>query len=863
MGLLDDIVNRQNQKRANSFVEKIKTKSDSEIEQEFLNTKEFQNNEIVLSHIFFNNPSLIRILPLEFQVNRINSNLSMFKYGSPEAQKELVSKWIHENKLFMNAGVINLSDQELDEYIKIYFKQKEDVANLYMSDLSRVVRVLSENDLKQTEDIIKSIKDKLIDKQWEFVIEVNPSFIKYASEAVQKEHSTDEKYISYLSGSARNNYIDVQVDKINEDLSLLDEMDPDVQARYIKDNTYLINYLSIETLINVLKYDSNLIRYVNFNINKNKEDKTQDVLCGILENIETKSNKELINILINKCLLNAKAKLYRFNPNSNEISYQYTKRIMRILQGLTLKQIITLIMIDANYALPYIVPVYNRNVSLEEKKKIITDANSRCLNLFKEYYGEDLYNLYYKEINKIYNEYSLHMNEYDFAIDYRCIFDLFKVLFNKTIINNNRFENVSLFIGTSIFYKNTITKESKATCIKLLNDLLANAYNTQINNDKEIYNIGSLELFDPKLSFINTTLLHEFSSSNFVNTSNLLLIIKTEKIYNLFKKYYEIMTYIHGESKETLYRIIENFSYNKSILEDIEGKELDDEEIDSLSLLLSTYNNRCKITKKEQLSNYNILLFKQLIKDLSKTKDQNIYKNILCNYLFNRGYDEKGNTGWLEISTVKEICDVFEVNTLYDFVDKNNNVVFDDNDVKLFTMIKLLFSTDDFDLLLSFVNNIVKMNIKRNPLSLLNLFNKIKKHKIELINEQAVTLEEIESYYESTSGSIVKNSKDGVIVYTITGLKFRVLCSETDDSEDLECLNISELDKNVYVFNHLPDGPVRFASENGKTIIKLSEDVLKQKEMKAQYILLVNEASDDIIEIAKSKGLCIIEVRND
>ena len=250
MGILDDIVNRQNQKKAYSFIEKIKTKSDNEIEQEFLNSKEFQNNEIVLSHIFFNNPSLIRILPLEFQVSRLNSNLPMFKYGSQEAQKELVNKWIHENKLFMNANVAGFSDEELDEYLKLYFKNPKDIVNLYMSDLSRVVNVLSKNDLKQTEDIIKSNKDKFIEKQWDFIIEDNPSFIKYAPESIQNEHSTEEKYISYLSGSARDSYIDSQIDKINEDISLLDEMDADVQAKYVKENTYIINYLSIETLIN-------------------------------------------------------------------------------------------------------------------------------------------------------------------------------------------------------------------------------------------------------------------------------------------------------------------------------------------------------------------------------------------------------------------------------------------------------------------------------------------------------------------------------------------------------------------------------------------------------------------------------------
>ena len=105
MSIINDFVYRQNQKRANHFVESLKKKSDKDIEQAFLNNKEFQNNEIVLSYIFFNHPSLIRILPLEFQKSRINSNLNMFSYGSDEAKKSLISSWFSDNKFFMNALV--------------------------------------------------------------------------------------------------------------------------------------------------------------------------------------------------------------------------------------------------------------------------------------------------------------------------------------------------------------------------------------------------------------------------------------------------------------------------------------------------------------------------------------------------------------------------------------------------------------------------------------------------------------------------------------------------------------------------------------------------------------------------------------
>ena len=182
MSLFKEFQSRQIQKRANNFIKSLNNKSEKEVEQAYLNNKEFENNEIVLSYLFFNYPSLIRILPLEFQKSRINSNINMFYKGSDQARKELISSWISGNKLFMNANAIGLSEDELKEYLKMYFQQPNDLALLYMDDLDRVVRILSECDLKQTENLIKSIKDKFNDRQWEYIIEVNPIFIKYASQ---------------------------------------------------------------------------------------------------------------------------------------------------------------------------------------------------------------------------------------------------------------------------------------------------------------------------------------------------------------------------------------------------------------------------------------------------------------------------------------------------------------------------------------------------------------------------------------------------------------------------------------------------------------------------------------------------------
>ena len=70
MSLFKQMQSRQIQKKANSFIRSLENKSEKEIEQAYLDNKEFENNEIVLSHLFFKYPSLIRILPIEFQKSR-------------------------------------------------------------------------------------------------------------------------------------------------------------------------------------------------------------------------------------------------------------------------------------------------------------------------------------------------------------------------------------------------------------------------------------------------------------------------------------------------------------------------------------------------------------------------------------------------------------------------------------------------------------------------------------------------------------------------------------------------------------------------------------------------------------------------
>ncbi len=854
---------RQIQRKANSFIKSLEGKSEKYVEHAYLDNKDLRNNEIVLSYIFFKFPNLIKILPVKFQMSRINSNLQMFNYGSDEVKKKVVSSWLKENKFFMNANVIVFDPEEEKQYLKLYFKQPEDIAKLFMDDLKSTIKVLADSDMKETEKAIETIKDKFTDKQWEYILEVNPVFIKYASQSIQNKYADDETYNKYINGEARENFVEKQIDKIKEDLSELYNVNIDVQKEFVRKYPFMINYIDEKTLIEILKYDVNLIKYVNMPSLKNDTDKTQEVIYGILDNVENKSMKEVVDIFINKCVLTAKGKLYRYDTSSNNMSYQYTKRTIKLIQSLSLNQITALINIDTNYCLPYIIPIYNEETDISIKESETMSANARCLQLFELYYGEKVYELYYKVINKIYAEYLNNLDKYDYSKDYNCIFELFKVLFNKKIIEKNNPQKITVFIGMSLLYKTSDTKKTRPATVKLLNEIINTTYDVDVKIKKDIYDINTLEIFDSRFDFINKSLLFEFDKFNFVNMSSLLLLIKSNTARKYFEKYYNIVTKIYTENKETLYRCIENFGSYYEILASVDGITLSKEENRNLLILLSSFGNHANITKRSQLLSYDLLIIKKFVEDLSAVKDINVYKNVLANFLFNKGYDSNGNFGWLDIATIKEILDIYDTDSLED-ANAEGKRIFNEQELALFSMLKLLFITEDLSIILQYIEKIISMKDVRNTLPFVEFFNKIKKYRLEIINSQIVTLKDIEMLGIDRPEVVNKYEKDGVTIYQIINQDFKILCSERDDGIHYSCENVSKLDKNCYGYNKLiKNGSLRFSTEDGKTIIRMNKDNINQTDLKPDYIVVVNEINDELLDIAKDNEIVIVEIKRE
>jgi hypothetical protein len=192
-----------------------------------------------------------------------------------------------------------------------------------------------------------------------------------------------------------------------------------------------------------------------------------------------------------------------------------------------------------------------------------------------------------------------------------------------------------------------------------------------------------------------------------------------------------------------------------------------------------------------------------------------------------------------------------------------NMGILNENELKLLAMIKLMFSVTDSELLLSFVENIINSKLDINIISVINLFNKLKQNKLDIINNQIVSTDDIENLYENNSSAVSKTEEDGVIIYRFNNQDFKILSSYTNDGLHYDFKFISEITKNCYGYNKLiPTLSVRLSSFENDTIIKFNKDRKKDLKMKPDF-MVVKDLTPDILNIAKNNGLRIIQVEGD
>ena len=83
--------------------------------------------------------------------------------------------------------------------------------------------------------------------------------------------------MAYYNGAK---YIDEQIKKIKDNNELLNEAPIDIKREYINRYPFMINYISSNSLIELLKYDINFIRYINITSFKREEDKSIEIIAN-------------------------------------------------------------------------------------------------------------------------------------------------------------------------------------------------------------------------------------------------------------------------------------------------------------------------------------------------------------------------------------------------------------------------------------------------------------------------------------------------------------------------------------------------------------------------------------------------------
>ena len=289
------------------------------------------------------------------------------------------------------------------------------------------------------------------------------------------------------------------------------------------------------------------------------------------------------------------------------------------------------------------------------------------------------------------------------------------------------------------------------------------------------------------------------------------------------------------------------------------NKKLNPKELENFISVLSSFNNPLNVSDSESLNSYEIDYLKQFLIELSNIKDSTIYKNILCKYLFNRGYNSKGNSGWLEITTIKQIIDIYDPSKLKDFKIDGKNV-FSKNELSYLKFISKLFSYDA-EVLFSFVDKMLNKKIKRNTVVIGSFFEKLKKYKREIINSSLVTLSELDALSSSAEFVTLKEI-DGVKVYTVYDNDFKVLYSYNDDKIHCSYSDASKILKNSYCYEFIPNNiNFRFTTFDDKTILKINKDeIINKNSLIPKFIIVSGMVTDEIINVAKREKLSVVSL---
>ena len=774
-----------NKIKIKNFKRKIDKISDvNYLEQIYLNSsKEIKNDREICDIIYKKSKDLLKILPIDYQLDILKNYDTELLLGSvsKEAQLEFLRKKI---------DVTTISDDVILFYINNYPENIIDYAlNNMQIFISNTISNTTKNDLirliKSNGLLEKIIKESPITNNIElfnYCIYLDNSLLKKVSKEIRIKYFLSKighveinqnclNLFNYLTNEEKE-FVFLEIIKkfkidINQSVikSMLNNMPIESQKRMASNDFLLLKYCDKQVQLDFVARDEKLLIYTNNDVKKEsiakninliyllKESTTSYTESFKLLNEIDANNFDIINALKSP-IFNAKGSLLNIPSTNGEYDMlfginQYTKSQYNFFNKLSDKQLAELCMYDVNY----ILILANTNLENFENSK------KRIKNIFKYMFGESLLEKYTKIIDYILDNY-----KFDSHNNANCILDSLKLIFNKDIIKNNNIEIIYDYINSNI---------NKNTNTDLFNLIIKNTYGEDAGNILKSrprlneHNINSLEIFNPIIiEKFGIGLIHDLISYNISNMSYFLSLIKDSEKISALSTLYNLESKIYGKNIATFEKTINDYIKMDKLLENIDGNNLNNEELNNLYNIIIN-GNYGNITNKGQLVNYEKYVKDKLLNDINDVNDIEYIKEKICNAIFGINYNYNYN-----VDNHKQ--NAHSILYLYTASSDYDNLL-SDNEKAMFNLLEIIKHESDKDKLIEIINDLFKNQNILSNVEFVNAYNKLIHHQEKLLNDSLISIEKLENELSKNNNKVLKIHKNGVPIYILNGMDFNLL----------------------------------------------------------------------------------------
>ena len=725
-----------------------------------------KNNLEVCEMIFKDCPELISLLPIDFQLSKINliNYQSLEKHISSNVKMEFLKRNILDKDiqlLFIQNSPEILIDYILSDVVSI--NNFKDASLDYLLDLlnknNKLSIILNKYDFKNNKKLLfdilnknkELIKDISSDIRCEYFLQKDKDFIKDNFNYLKE----NEKVLIFSETLKKYNYIEKEYI-----INLITNMGLSSQEMICSTNLEYLKYCNIEVQKKFFEKDNELINYLDEDIKKQiMSDKPKYIdNIDIFKDSLTDYNRtysELNNInyeslntedVIKSQAFSAKSSLLMIESTNGlyEEMYganQYSKPQLNFIRGLPIEKALELCNIDSNYILPYV------GTNKEDKEK--------AKQVFSNMFGIDMLNKYSNTIDYIFDNYNL-----DCFNNSKSVVNLLKIIFDKNIIKYNDPNLINQYIVNTI--NNTERKE-------LFNNIINNAYGVDAvdilksrpNLDEN--NISSFEVFTPAIKEkFGIGLVHDLLSYNIPNMSYFLYIVKDEKKLDMFYELYTLESNIYGTNIISFQKALNSYSKMESLLKSIDDKDMSNEELNELYKIVIS-DNYGNIKTKEEIKDYENISKEKLINEISNIQDINYIKDKVFRVIF--GINNKDRLYF----------DTTQIVNLYESSKAYNSELLNEDEKMMLDIVTLIDKEKNKDNLMSLIENILKQeNILGNQ-SLSRAVIKMTKNQEKLLNDNLINVEKLEQELEHKDGKVIKTSRNGRNIYILNGLEFGML----------------------------------------------------------------------------------------